>query len=541
MRALLPAAALLVTLAGPGARQVSTAAGALDAGTQHSVPLDLAEGDFVAGTLDQGRDEITLELIAPDGWRVRWFDGPPGVAREFMFAAEQSGTYRLRLTAPAGGGPFPFELHVSDRIGQDALSSAAAPERPAPLAALVASLAAKLAAGEAGATEAFWREVTASGTPLVEPLPDGTFRVTFLWRGETARSVELLSGLRTGDDRRLARLAGSDVWYKTIELPAGAHLAYSLVPDAPRLAGANRRRAILATAQADPLNPRRFPDDPALAGRFDHESVLSLPGAPPQPETGAAAAGTVTRHRLRSGLLGNERDIWLYTPAGYAAGPPAPLLILFDADRYRRKVGVPAILDRLVADGQIPPVVVAMVENPSPEARASELPCDPDFAAFLATELLPWIRGQRDIDPDPDRVALGGASYGGLAAACAAYRHPNLFGAVLAQSGSFWWSPTRVPSERGRYDPHSEQEWLTRAFVRSPRLPIRFVLQAGLLELSLAGEGAGILETTRHLRDVLEAKGYAVRHREFAGGHDWYAWRAALGPGLIELLGPGRD
>ena len=42
-----------------------------------------------------------------------------------------------------------------------------------------------------------------------------------------------------------------------------------------------------------------------------------------------------------------------------------------------------------------------------------------------------------------------------------------------------------------------------------------------------------ILESTRHLRDVLRAKGYSVTFAQFTGGHDYLSWRGTFALGHI--------
>ena len=68
---------------------------------------------------------------------------------------------------------------------------------------------------------------------------------------------------------------------------------------------------------------------------------------------------------------------------------------------------------------------------------------------------------------------------------------------------------------------------------------MRFYLDAGRYEAARAGQD-GILETNRHLGDVLRAKGYTVTQREHATGHDYLHWQGALGCGLVALLNPAR-
>ncbi|MNP61073.1 Enterochelin esterase [compost metagenome] len=119
---------------------------------------------------------------------------------------------------------------------------------------------------------------------------------------------------------------------------------------------------------------------------------------------------------------------------------------------------------------------------------------------------------------------VAGSSYGGLASAYLGLMHPELFGNVLSLSGSYWWSKEgEAPG------------WLTREYVNAPRKPLRFYLQAGLFE------GPTILDTNRHLRDVLRAKGYAVEAVENPAGHDYLQWRGSLPCGLVSLIGLHRS
>lgn len=192
---------------------------------------------------------------------------------------------------------------------------------------------------------------------------------------------------------------------------------------------------------------------------------------------------------------------------------------------------MPRMLDAMIAAGAVPPVVAVFVANPDRAARARELPANPLFADFMATELYPRIAGELGVSVPAARTVLAGSSYGGLAAATVAMRHPEIFGNVLSMSGSFWWSPPGTPEDR--------QEYVAGLIAAGEPLPLRFFLAAGLFETGAHGT-AGILETSRHLRDVLQAKGIPVTYRDYAGGHDYLVWQGVLPDGLISLFGGNR-
>jgi len=363
---------------------------------------------------------------------------------------------------------------------------AAQGEQPSPASPRLAALREEVAADGSAALARFWQRVSQEGTPLVEPVAGaaGEVLVTFLWRGDQeTRNVLLfappadLAGEDGIAEARLRRLPGTDVWYKSRRMGADARFGYgflvndSLVPFAKATPAEEEAR--WAALRPDPLNPRRTPELPSLA---------ELPAAPKQPwiePRPGVPAGRLEERSFASARLGNERIVRVYTPPGYdPKGKPYGLLILLDGRTYSSDIPTPTILDNLLAAGHLPPLVAVFVANPNPETRTRELSCHPPFAEFLARELLPWIRRGYRVAADPRRTVVVGSSLGGLAAACAAWRHSDAFGNVLALSGSFYWQPLADAGHGGDAEP----EWLARQLATGPKLPLRFYLEAGLLE-----------------------------------------------------------
>ena len=378
-------------------------------------------------------------------------------------------------------------------------------------------------------TDAFWQQVQQQGTPLEEPWEGGQLLVTFLWRDQGNHNVRLF-GSPSGDHNPLRKLGGSDVWWTSVVMDPRARLSYALAPDVPKVANAaQQRRMILATLQRDPLNPHTFPAQLATQAvdRFQGRSVLQLPQAPKQPWVQARSdvpQGTLTRHVVHSQILGNDRDVWTYVPAG---AEPQNLLVLFDAHAFVHDVPTPRILDNLMADGLLPNTAAVIVGNASPEARGQELPPNPKFAQFMAEELMPWVREQ-GLAQMARHTVVAGSSYGGLVSSYLGLMHPELFGNVLSMSGSYWWAPQGEPAG-----------WMQRAWqtLPSPMPHVRFYIDAGTFEKGRGGR-EGILETSRALGDILRERGLQVTQREWVSGHDYVQWQASLGCGLVALLAP---
>jgi enterochelin esterase family protein len=441
---------------------------------------------------------------------------------------------------------FTLLILLSANLATNALVSAV-DDRP--LSPRLAALQDRLKSGDRNALENFWKEISEQGAPIIEPVAgsDGDLLVTMVWRAREPTTNVFV--FRLGDvSKSMARLLDTDLWYKTFRLQKGARFTYQFATNLPDPKEWGGIMQFASALRNDPLNPLQFADRANEFNPYEVSltSAVELPSAEPQvwiivrPKV---PAGRVQRDKFTSKLLGNDRPIWIYTPHGYSAKKkPYALLVLSDGGLYVNTAQVATTLDNLIAAGLIPPLVAVMVENPD---RWRELACNSAYADFLAREIVPWARANYHATDRPEQTIIGGTSLGGLQAAFVGLKHAEVFGNVLAQSGAFGWKP----------DGEKEWEWLTRQFAASPRLPLRFSFEAGLMEgtwwwrdLMLQQPNppaANLIDPTRltanrNLRDTLERKGYSVHYTEFNGNHTLFNWRGTLASHLIALVGTKR-
>ena len=399
------------------------------------------------------------------------------------------------------------------------------------VSARISALERELQSGDATSLDRFWQAVTNEGAPLIEPIAGDTLNtlVTFVWRARAKTDNVVVFAFGGGDPRRnqMARLASTDLWYKTYRLPRYARFTYLLSPNDSLVPIDQLEEkdipARVATLKIDPLNKR---------GAMGGGSIVELPGAPANPwilRLPDIPKGKLDATSIKSAILNNERRAWVYTPPGYTRdAKPYGLIVMFDGPMYTLLVPTPTILDNLLSQSKIPPMIALILDNPTPSSRSTEFACYDPFAEFIAKEAIPWVRANYNLTANPGQTFVSGVSFGGLAAAFVAFRHPEIFGNVISQSGSFWWKPGQ----------EAEPEWLTRQFVASPKLPLRFHLDVGLFEIGpTPGPAPDMVSVNRHLRDVLMAKGYEVNYRECNCGHDFLNWRGALPDALIAMAG----
>ena len=377
----------------------------------------------------------------------------------------------------------------------------------------LAALAAKVAAGDPAAVEAFWRERHAKG-PLVEPIEGASEQlVTFLWRGAGSETRVELSG-DTGT-QPLRQLGVTGLWHLSARYPADAYFTYEFDVESSVDVPA------FGAQKATVLSVRGRHADPLSAATVDDRSFLRLPGAPMPAvltKVEGRPAGSVERRTLESDVLGERRFVSVYLPSNYDDLEDAlHAVFLLDDGDYSSRRATAVLLDNLTAEKKIPPVVAFMIHGEG--ASRPELEPDVAFVKFLSNELLSWAQREFDLLKGADDTVIGGLGLGATLAAYAASEKPEAFGNVFLQNGEFGG---RLRGAEAR---------LGQRLAAGERLPLRFHLE--IAELGEPARASG----TRQLGDLLQAKGYSAKLLAFSSDENSVAWRAALARALPELLG----
>lgn len=232
------------------------------------------------------------------------------------------------------------------------------------------------------------------------------------------------------------------------------------------------------------------------------------------------------KFEIDSQALGGKRTVTMYTPANYASkGKPLPFVLLFDGESYIIDAAAPTMLDNMIGRKVIPPAIVAFLHSQG--TRSEDLQPNTQFQQFISAELVPWLRERYRVAKDPKLNVVSGASFGGLAAGYTAFVHPEIFGNVLSQSGSFWWSPAYLED----VSPSPNAGWMVKPFAESAPKAIRFYMSVG------SWESAGMLSGNRILPSVLMGESNEVTYREVVSGHNFANFQQSFPDGLIALLG----
>lgn len=335
--------------------------------------------------------------------------------------------------------------------------------------------------------------------------------VLFLYRGN-ATSVEWMGdfngwGYVKDFANKGRKIANTDIWYLKSRFPADARLDYKIRIDDTNwiIDPSNKFQQWSGVGGGSPNSELRMPQ------WNEDKNTVTNPVAP---------KGELTQDVLIiSKSLGYQVTYSVYLPYNYKQYGQLPVVYVTDGYEYMHpQLGnMITILDNLIHQKEIQPVIAVFVDNREPVNRANnrrmnELAMNSKYLDFFATELIPGIQANYPVKAEAKNRAIIGTSMGGLTAAYFAFTRPDLFGLVGIQSPAFYTKPQ-----------------IYNLCKDNQEVQLKISMTTGLIHDTSTD--------SRKMSEILEASSCVYQYREVNEGHSWGNWRRLIDDILIDLFG----
>jgi len=276
------------------------------------------------------------------------------------------------------------------------------------------------------------------------------------------------------------------------------------------------------TILPDPNNPYIKP----LFRRALGQSLAHVPGPLSLSwELNDVPHGVMSQHFFKSKLIGDDRDIRVYTPPGYdpKRKEPYPVLYLFHGLTDETSAWVTAgreniIMDNLIAQGKAKPMIIINtlgygapeMFTPGIGQRTKEAYQKNEalFIPALLNEVIPMVEKLYNVGKTKKYRAVAGLSMGGGQSLDAGLNHADVFDYV----GSF--SPAVI-----LLDPDYDKAF--------PNLNESVNKQLKLVWIAI-GKDDYLVPSDRKFIDWLKSKRIVFEYKETEGVHSYQVWRRYL-------------
>ena len=238
-----------------------------------------------------------------------------------------------------------------------------------------------------------------------------------------------------------------------------------------------------------------------------------------------------------------ERDVItdVYIPQGKFSEKEMALLLVNDGQDLR-KMDFATILDSLILEGTIEPIIVVAMHCGADRMMEYGTACQSDYRGrggkaglynkFIFDELLPYLRNEMGFESFKEK-SFAGFSLGGLCAMDIVWNHAKEFVKSGVFSGSLWWR-RRGYNDEG-YD--CEKDRIMHLQVQNGTYNpwLKFFFECGALDETADRNKNGVIDSIDDALDMithLKSLGYTdsdIKYLELADGrHNVETWARAF-------------
>lgn len=246
--------------------------------------------------------------------------------------------------------------------------------------------------------------------------------------------------------------------------------------------------------------------------------------------------GNVSKVWYNSPILGMDRRVYIYTPAGYEkSNQKYPVFYLLhgaggDEDAWTNMGRAAQIMDNLIAQGKAKPMIVVMTNGNANQSGAqndvTDAPIQGDpmvayqklagkFESHLVKDLVPFIEKNYNVLTGKENRAIAGLSMGGMHTQTITNDNPGMFSYIGVFSMGIMNFGLQN-QDAAKLDAERETK-------------IEALKDSGY-KLYWIGVGKDdfVYQSVIKLRSTLDKHNFKYTYRESTGGHTWANWRIYL-------------
>jgi enterochelin esterase-like enzyme len=368
--------------------------------------------------------------------------------------------------------------------------------------------------------------------PVKSPEVGADQRVTFRLRAPNAKEV----GVSVGGKQLPMQKDDQGLWSVTSDPMAPDIYTYSLIVD--------------GTSINDPSNRQ------AQTSFGSFQSMFIVPGPAAWLPAPGVPRGAIARHAYHSAVANDDRDFFVYTPAGYDAHRPQPYPVLYllhglgdDAERWMNGGGgANNILDNLIAQGKaVPMIVVTPLGYGTSTGPVGGRTADNiiGYTKILLDEVLPMVDKAYNVSRNREQRAIAGLSMGGAESLYVGLNHLDTFAWIGAfSSAPMLWPPAAAAAApaaegrgagRGATAPVMDPAVFPKTF---PALNAKANARIRMLWI-VCGTADGLIGVNRQFKDWLRSQGVQFTEQEVPDmAHVWPLWRQNVTDMVPKLFQP---
>jgi enterochelin esterase-like enzyme len=246
--------------------------------------------------------------------------------------------------------------------------------------------------------------------------------------------------------------------------------------------------------------------------------------------------GNVLKVWYNSPVLGMDRRVYIYTPAGYEkSNQKYPVFYLLhgaggDEDAWTNMGRAAQIMDNLIAQGKAKPMVIVMTNGNANQSGAqndvTDAPVQGDpmaayqklagkFESHLVKDLVPFIEKNYNVLTGKDNRAIAGLSMGGMHTQTITNDNPGMFGYIgVFSMGIMNFGPQNQDAAKLDAEREAKIEALKNSGYKLYWIGV--------------GKDDFVYQGVIKLRSTLDKHNFKYVYRESTGGHTWANWRIYL-------------